>query len=45
LISYLSPVLHPYSALSVFTDWWQISTVYQDIHITKPSRYLYIYVS
>jgi len=23
LISYLSPVLHPYSALSVFTDWWQ----------------------
>ena len=23
LISYLSPVLHPYRALSIFTDWWQ----------------------
>jgi len=45
LVSYLSSCTTPlYSALSVFTDWWQISTVYQDIHVTNPSRYLYIYV-
>ena len=44
LFSYLSPVLHPYNALSLFTDWWQISTVYQDIPLTNPSRYLYTYV-
>jgi len=44
LISYLSSVLHPHTALSVFTDWWQFSTFYQDISVTNPSRYLYIYV-
>jgi len=36
LISYLSPVLYPYSALSVFSDWRQISTVYHDSTLRTP---------
>jgi len=32
-------VLHPYSALPVFTGWWQIYP-FAGINVTNPSRYL-----